>query len=231
MPKIIIETSTLSFLKKLSANNQRDWFNANKDQYERAKENTEHFIDALIAKMNAHDQLETPSGKKSLYRIYNDVRFSKDKSPYSPRFAGYLKRAKPLLRGGYYFWIRPGGTRVACGFSYPNADDLKRIRKDIESNHEDWYKLLKSKGIKLHFGNMMGEQVKTAPRGFSADHPAIDLLRYKQYWFERSFTDKEVLADDFLINVNKTYKSIRPFFDYVSEVLTTDLNGEPVFNK
>jgi uncharacterized protein (TIGR02453 family) len=231
VPKIIIEKPTLSFLKKLSANNERDWFNANKDQYEHAKENTEHFIDALIAKMNLHDQLETPSGKKSLYRIYNDVRFAKDKSPYSPRFAGYLKRAKPLLRGGYYFWIRPSGTRVACGFAYPNADDLKRIRQDIESNYEDWNKLLKSKGIQMHFGKMMGEQVKTSPRGFSSDHPAIDLLRYKQYWFERSFTDKEVLADDFLLTVNKTYRSIRPFFDYMSEILTTDINGESLLER
>jgi uncharacterized protein (DUF2461 family) len=76
---------------------------------------------------------------------------------------------------------------------------------------------------------MKGEQVKTTPKGFPKDHPAIDLLRYKQYWFEHSFTDKEVLADDFLINVNKTFKSIRPFFDYMSDVLTTNLDGEPLF--
>jgi uncharacterized protein (TIGR02453 family) len=229
--KTTIEKSTLHFLKTLSANNNRDWFNAHKNQYEQAKQNTEHFVDALIGKMNVHDQLETLSGKKCLYRIYNDVRFAKDKSPYNPRFAGYLKRAKPLLRGGYYFWIRPGGTRVACGFSYPNADDLKRIRQDIEANHDDWNTLLKSKNIRFYFGEMMGEQVKTAPRGFSADHPAIGLLRFKQYWFERTFSDKEVLANDFLLNVNKTYKSIRPFFDYVSEVLTTDLNGESLLRR
>jgi uncharacterized protein (TIGR02453 family) len=224
----VIQKSTLDFLRKLSANNNRDWFQSHKQQYEAAKVNAEVFVDALVSRMNVHDQLETPSGKKSLYRIYNDVRFSKDKSPYNPRFAGYLKRSKPLLRGGYYFWIRPGGTRVGCGFTYPNADDLKRIRQDIEMNHEDWNKLLKSKAIRSHFGQMTGEQVKTVPRGFSIDHPAINLLRYKQFWFERSFTDQEVMAEDFLIEVNNTYKSIRPFFDYVSYVLTTDLNGEPL---
>ena len=225
---ITIEKSTLGFLKKLSANNNREWFNAHKGEYERAEENAEQFVDALIRKMNVHDRLETPSGRKSLYRIYNDVRFAKDKSPYNPRFAGYLKRSKPFLRGGYYFWIRSGGTHIACGFSYPNPNDLKRIRQDIERNYPDWNKLLKSKSIPSNFGKMKGEQVKTAPRGFQPDHPAIALLRYKQFWFEHSFTNKEVLAPDFLINVNKTFKSIRPFFDYMSEVLTTDLNGESV---
>ena len=223
-----IEKSTLDFLKKLSKNNDRDWFNARKDQYLQAQENVEQFMEGLMAKMNTHDRLETVSGKKSLYRIYNDVRFSKDKSPYNPRFAGYLKRTKPLLRGGYYIWIKPGGSRVGCGFSYPNADDLKRIRQDIEANYEDWNKILKSKSIKTNFGKMGGEQVKTTPRGFEADHPAIDLLRFKQFWFERSFTDKEVLAPSFLTNVNNTFKSIRPFFDYMSDVLTTDMNGEPL---
>lgn len=225
----MIQKSTLLFLKKLSVNNDRDWFNTNKDQYIHAKENVEGFLDALIAKMNVHDQIETLSGKKSLYRIYNDVRFSKDKTPYSPRFSGYLKRNKPLLRGGYYFWIKPGNSRVACGFSYPNPEDLKRIRMDIERNYDDWNKILKSKAMKSAFGTMLGDQVKTVPRGFDKDHPAIDLLRYKQYWFEHSFSDKEVLDKDFLNQVNKTYKTIRPFFDYVSDVLTTDLNGESIF--
>lgn len=224
----IVEKTTFDFLKKLSTNNDRDWFNVHKAQYEKAKENVEQFMDALIAKMNTHDRLETLSGKKSLYRIYNDVRFAKDKSPYNPRFAGYMKRSKPQLRGGYYIWIAPGVTRVGCGFSYPNADDLKRIRLDISANPGDWRKMLRSKAITSNFGEMIGEQVKTTPRGFSADDPAIDLLRFKQYWFERSFTDREALSPGFLLQVNQTYKSIRPFFDYMSDVLGTDMNGEPI---
>lgn len=224
----IILPSTFDFLKKLSKNNNRDWFNGHKDQYLKAKENMELFIDDLIAKMNVHDQIETPSGKKSLYRIYNDVRFSENKTPYNPRFAGYMRRVKPMNRGGYYFWIKPGGTRLGCGFTYPNPEDLKRIRQDIAINYEDWNRLLKSKGIRSTFGVMLGEQVKTAPRGYDITHPAIDLLRYKQYWFEHAFTDKEVMAKDFVVHLNKTFKAIRPFFDYMSEVLTTDLNGESI---
>ncbi|HEY9004539.1 MAG TPA: DUF2461 domain-containing protein [Ohtaekwangia sp.] len=224
-----IKKSTLDFLKKLSFNNDRDWFNEHKDQYELAKENVEAFMDALILKMSAHDQLETPSGKKSLYRIYNDVRFSKDKAPYNPRFAGYLKRTKPLLRGGYYIRIKPGESRIACGFLFPNADDLKRIRQDITANYTDWKKLLNDKTIQKHFGLLQGEQVKTTPRGFSSDDPAIALIRYKQFWFERKFKDSEVIAADFLVNVNNSYKAIRPFFDYMSDLLTTDSNGESLY--
>lgn len=229
MHEYIVQKTTLNFLKKLAANNDRDWFNEHKDQYEKAKGDAEAFMDALIAKMNTHDQLETPSGKKSLFRIYNDVRFSKSKAPFNPRFAAHLKRSKPLLRGGYYIRLRPGDSRVACGFMFPNADDLKRIREDIAANYTDWKKLLKSKAIVQNFGQMQGQQLKTTPKGFSSSDPAIELLRYKQFWFERKFTDREVLADDFLNTVNATFKAIRPFFDYMSELLTTDANGESLF--
>jgi uncharacterized protein (TIGR02453 family) len=224
-----IKKSTLTFLKDLSVNNNRDWFNANKHRYEEAKLNAEQFMEALIAEMNKHDVIDTPTGKKSLYRIYNDVRFAKDKAPYNPRFFGYLKRVKPMLRGGYYIWIKPGASRIGCGFLHPNADDLKRIREDISSNYSDWKKLLKAKPIVTNFGAMIGDQVKTVPRGFSIDDPAVELLRFKQFWFEHSFTDREVLAPDFVSNVNKTYKGIRSFFDYVSDLLTTDSNGISLF--
>ncbi|MEZ5024902.1 MAG: DUF2461 family protein, partial [Chitinophagales bacterium] len=107
---------------------------------------------------------------------------------------------------------------------------LLRLRQDIDYNHEDWKKIINAKGIKNTFGAMRGEQVKTAPRGFPKDHDAIELLRYKQYWFECDFTDKEVMAPDFANKMNKTYKAIRPFFDYTSMVLTTDLNGELIIH-
>jgi uncharacterized protein (TIGR02453 family) len=192
-----IEKSTLDFLKALSRNNDRDWFQKNKNRYTDSHANVSSWLDELIGEMNKHDRIQTKSGKESLYRIYNDVRFSADKTPYNPRFAGHLKRVKPTLRGGYYFWIKPGESRVGCGFTYPNSEDLLRIRQDIDVNFLEWRKLLKAKKIQSVFGDMQGDHVKTAPKGFSKDHPAIELLRYKQYWFERSFTDQEVLAKDF----------------------------------
>jgi uncharacterized protein (TIGR02453 family) len=225
----VIHPSTLKFLQELSSHNNREWFNEHKRQYELAKENVEQFLDGLIGRMNEHDQLETLSGKKSLYRIHNDLRFSPEKAPYNPRFAAYLKRTKPFLRGGYYLWIKPGGSRVGCGFAAPNAMDLKRIREDIVANHPAWRQLLALEALKKTFGSMSGERVKTAPRGFSNDDPAIDLLRYKQFWFEHAFTDEEATAPDFLLQIDETFRVIRPFFDHLSEVLTTDGNGESLY--
>ena len=221
----MIEKSTFQFLKNLLKNNNREWFLKNKDKYLIAQANAQQFFDALIKKMNEHDRIQTVSGKEALYRIYNDVRFSKDKTPYNPRFAGNLRRQKPELRGGYYVWIKPDNCRIGCGFTYPNAEDLLRIRKDISINYTDWKKILNAKALKNTFGEMQGEKVKTAPKRFPKDHPAIKLLRYKQFWFERSFSNAEVLSPSFLKEVDTSFRKIRPFFNYMSEVLTTTTNG------
>lgn len=223
-----IPASVFYFLKELSKNNNRDWFAKHKDRYIKEHECMIAFADALLAEMNRHDHIETPSGKRSLYRIYKDTRFSKDKTPYKNNFSGGFRRATKKLRGGYYFHIQQGNTYVAGGFFGPNPEDLKRIREDIARNYEDWRKLFADKSFKQTFNKLQGEQVQTSPKGFSKDHPAIDLLRYKQFILKHSFTDKEVLAPGFLEQVNKTFKSMRPFFNYMSEVLTTDLNGVEV---
>lgn len=221
-----LSKSSLQFLKALAENNNRDWFNEHKNSYINAYKNVSDFVDALILEMNKHDVLENSSGKKSLYRIYNDVRFSKDKSPYNARFAFSLQRATKLRRGGYYMNIKPGNSFLACGFFAPNPADLKRIRVDIEHNYKEWNKLLNKKSIKENFGSLRGEKVLTAPKGFSIDHPAIELLRHKQFIFRHEFKDKELTAENFLQTVNSLFKAIRPFFDYMSDVLTTDANGE-----
>jgi len=221
-----IQPSTLGFLKNLANNNNRAWFAEHKDQYLAAQSNMITFIDDLILAMNKHDELETESGKKNLFRIYNDVRFSKDKSPYNPRFAFSLKRATKLKRGGYYMNIKPGNCFLACGFFALNADDLKRIRQDIDYNYPEWNSILQSKSIKSTFGALQGDTVVTAPRGYTAEHEAIALLRHKQFIVRHHFTDDEVISPDFLKQVNMMYKNVRPFFDYMSSVLTTDANGE-----
>jgi uncharacterized protein (TIGR02453 family) len=221
-----IHPSTLKFLKELAKHNDRDWFTARKQSYLDAQENVCCFIDELIIEMNKHDQLDHTSGKKSLYRIYNDVRFSKDKSPYNVRFAFSLSRATKLRRGGYYVIIKPGASYLSCGFFAPNPADLSRIRADISQNYGQWNKILRSKTIASNFDPLAGDQVTTAPRGFDSRHPAIALLRHKQFILRHYFTDAEVVSPDFLKTVNKTFKAVRPFFDYMSEVLTTDLNGE-----
>jgi uncharacterized protein (TIGR02453 family) len=225
MATVAIKKESYNFLKTLSKNNNRDWFNSHKDQYLLAHENIIQFADALLALMNKHDKIETESGKKSLFRIYKDVRFSKDKTPYSCRWAGGFQRATKKLRGGYYFHLEPGNSFLAGGFWGPEPHDLKRIREDISLNHKEWKKLFADKTLKNEFGGIAGEQLGSAPRGFAKDDPAIDFLRYKQFILKHTFTDAEVCSPDFAKKMNDLFKKMRPFLDYMSDVLTTDGNG------
>jgi uncharacterized protein (TIGR02453 family) len=225
MNKINLQSSSLEFLRRLKKNNHRDWFNKNKDWYLREREAIEKFADALLLLMNKHDTIETPSGKKCLHRIYRDIRFSKEKTPYKYNWSGSFKRATKARRGGYYFHIESGNSFVAGGFWAPEPADLKRMRDEISANHKQLLKILKGKPFIDTFGNLQGEKIRTSPKGFSSDDPAIDLIRFKQFLLIKKFTDKEVLSADFIVQANDTFKRMRPFFNYMSEALTTDLNG------
>lgn len=224
----MLQKSTLEFLSSLAKNNNRDWFQANKSVFEKAQKNAADFADELLAKMNKHDNIDTESGKKSLFRIYKDTRFSADKTPYKTHFGMRFSRATAQLRGGYYFHLEPGNSFVGGGFFAPNPEDLKRIREDIVINYEEWNEILNEPHFVKTFGNLRGDEVKTAPKGFDKDHPAIDLLRKKQFILKHSFTDKEVLDPNFVTKLDETFQAFRPFFDYMSEVLTTDANGESI---
>lgn len=220
-----ITKDSLTFLDTLKANNDREWFNANKDQYLKQHQNIIEFADDLLEKLNKHDNIETPSGKKSLFRIYRDVRFSKDKSPYKTNWAGGFKRATKHLRGGYYFHIEPDNVFVGGGFWAPNKEDLQRIREDIVTDADELKAILDSKDFKDAFGELEGEQLKTSPKGFDKEHPDIDLLRYKQFIVSKKFSKEEALSKDFSKMVDDTFKKMRPFFDYMSVSVTTDANG------
>jgi uncharacterized protein (TIGR02453 family) len=222
---VVIKKDSLDFLTDLSQNNNREWFNAHKNRYLEAQGNIIDFADALLAEMNKHDHIETPSGKKSLFRIYKDVRFSKDKTPYNSHWSASFKRATNKLRGGYYFRIEPGNSGLVGGFWGPDAEDMKRIRQDIDANYPAWNAMLGEKTIAETFGSLYGEQLGSAPRGYEKDHPVIDLLRHKQFMLRHLFSDEEVLSPGFVFKINETFKKMRPFLDFMSEVLTTDANG------
>jgi uncharacterized protein (TIGR02453 family) len=220
-----IPSSSFNFLNALKENNHREWFNANKAVFQKEQQLIETFAEQLLQELNKHDQIETPSGKNSLHRIYRDTRFSKDKTPYKVNWSGSFRRATKYRRGGYYFHLEPGDSFIAGGFWAPNAQDLKRIRDDIAFDPAPLRKILSSKPFVSTFEALQGEQLKTTPKGFEAMHEAIDLLRYKQFLLIKKFTDQEVLSEHFLKEANLTFKNMRPFFDYMSEVLTTDING------
>ena len=222
---MVIQKDTLAFLTDLSTNNNREWFNNHKGRYTTAHDNMIAFADELLAAMNTHDTIENVSGKNSLHRIYKDVRFSKDKTPYNNHWGGSFKRATNKLRGGYYFHIAPGHSFLGGGFWGPNPDDMRKIRQDIDYNYPDWQKLLHGKTLVDTFGKLTGEQLSSAPRGYAKDHPAIELLRYKQFLLRHPFTDEDVLSQNFVQQVNSVFKKMRPFLNFMSEVLTTDANG------
>jgi len=221
-----IPASSLEFLKVLKENNNRDWFNAHKEEYTEQQLIIETFAEGLLEELNVNDVIETLSGKKSLHRIYRDTRFSKEKIPYKTNWAGNFKRAGKQRRGGYYFHIAAGNSFIGGGFQQPNAQDLKRIREEISLDAAPLRKILSSKSFLDTFETLKGEQVKTTPKGFAADNEAIDLLRYKQFLLIKRFTDEEVLKPSFIKEASQTFKNMRPFFDYMTEVLTTDVNGE-----
>ena len=221
-----ISNTTLNFLKELKVNNNRDWFNENKPAFQVEQVKAKEFYNALLEQLKTHDEIES----LKIFRIYRDVRFSKDKTPYKPHFAGNFVRGTKRLRGGYYLRIRPGESFLAGGFWEPNKDDLLRIRKEFEMDASEMREIIEHKTFVKHFGKLQGNSLKTAPRGFDKEHPDMDIIRMKQFIVTREFTDEEVLGPDFLQEIDKSYKAMRPYFDYMSEILTTDLNGVSIID-
>ncbi len=220
----MISKELFQFLKDLKQNNTREWFNNHKPIFQHHQKEVKVFYQAVEDRLLQTDQIE----KHKVFRIYRDVRFSKDKTPYKTRFAGYFIRATKELRGGYYLNIEPGNCIVGGGFYGPEPDDLKRIRKEFEQDDSEMRAILNEPTFKSIFGGLQGEEVKSAPRGFNPAHPAIDLIRKKQFYVFRKFTDKEVQSPNFIEEVVETFLAIRPYFDYMSAVLTTNMDGESV---
>lgn len=215
----------LSFLKELKQHNDRSWFAKNKTRYEKIHREVKIFFQELYEELQKTDSIS----QFHMHRIYRDLRFSKDKTPYKTHFRLHLGRAKPLLRGGYYLNIEPGNSVASGGFRDPNSKDLLRIRKAFVYDVEAIRAVLDEQPFKKYFGQLRGAELITTPKGFDVAHPARDLLKKKQFIARRLFTDDEVVEGNFLKEVTKTFKALRPFFDYMSEVLTTDDNGAPLY--
>jgi uncharacterized protein (TIGR02453 family) len=220
------EKSTFKYLQALEANNNREWFAAEKETYLKAQQNAKDVFADIHLKLQKQDEIE----KSKMMRIYRDVRFSKDKTPYKVHFANSYARLGKDLRGGYFLRIRLGASFLAGGFWEPSKEDLFRIRKEIELDASEIKEVLKEKSFKKYFGGKFESfsELKTAPRGFDKEHPDVALLRKKGFIASRSFTDEEVLSPDFADEVTKSFQAMRPFFNLFSDILTTNLNGESV---
>lgn len=226
MQKPIITKEIFNFLKDLEKNNNREWFTENKSTFKSLETDVKTFFSAAMDNLKQHDEIE----KMKIFRIYRDVRFSKDKTPYKTHFGGSFARAGARLRGGYYIHLKPSDSFIATGFWEPNKEDLLRIRKELELDADEFRKVIGGKKFKTVWGDLVGDEVKTAPKGFNKEHSNIDLIKKKQYIFVRKFSDKEVLSQNFAKQIDDSFKAIRPYFDLMSDVLTTNLNGESLLD-
>lgn len=214
-----------TLLEEIAKNNNKPWFTENKPRIDADFTEVKGFFKSVFDEMAAVDEVEL----FHVHRLYRDVRFSKDKTPYKTYFGLHIGRKKPLLRGGYYLNVEPGKSFVGGGFWEPNKDDLLRIRKEIALDDSELREIITNPVFVQAFGGLVGEELKTAPKGFDKEHPAIDLLRKKQFLVMRSFTDEEMIQPGFIKEVIQTFEAMKPFFDYMSEVLTTDVNGVSLY--
>ena len=218
-----------TFFEELKKNNNRDWFNTNKSRYHESVVNPMgEYITSIAPQLESISPFYIADPRAhggSMFRIYRDTRFSKDKTPYKTNWGGGLKREGAENRGGYYYQVGPKGSFVMGGFFGPNKEDLLHIRKQIDQDSDQLRDILSSKQFKNFFGTLNGSMLKTAPRGFEKDSPNIDLLRYKSFTLRHDFTENEVNSKDFPRIMSHAFQQMRPFFDYMSEILTTDLNG------
>jgi uncharacterized protein (TIGR02453 family) len=218
-----IPRDIFSFFIRLNKNNNREWFTVHKAEFKTLENEVKQFYNQLFQQLNTHDKVD----QLKIFRVYRDVRFSKDKTPYKTHIGGSFHRKKPERRGAYYVHIQPNNESfIATGFWQPQKDDLFRIRKEFEMDASEIRNIITNKKFKSVWGDLVGDEVNIAPKGFDKDHENIDLIKKKTYIFTRKFTDQEVISKDFLFTVNNSFKAIRPFFNYMSDVLTTNLNGE-----
>lgn len=212
---------TLAFLKKLKTNNNKEWFDKNKEVYLAAKDEFESAISNIIKGVTKFDKKISPElkAKDCTFRIYKDVRFSKDKSPYKTNFGASINPGgKKSLIAGYYLHIEPGAAFLAGGVYQPEPDLLNGIRQEIDYNPDSLVKILKSASFKKYFKGLdEADKLKTAPKGFEKDHPHIELLKNKHFVVSYPISDKELSGKDFQNTVLSGFKAMQPFLEYLRE--------------
>jgi uncharacterized protein (TIGR02453 family) len=219
-----INSKVFQFFSKLAKNNNRKWFECRKTEFKALESEVKIFVKEIESALQEHDKIE----KAKIFRIYRDIRFSKNKSPYKTHFGMAFHREKPPLRGGYYIHLEPNNSFLGVGFWGPSAADLFRIRKELEVDAAELREIMADPTFKSYWGTLQGDEVKTAPKGFNKEHPNIDLIKKKQYTFHHRLSDQQVFDHNFSELIDDHFQNIRPYFDYMSSVLTTDLNGESI---
>src|SRR5258706_1627722 len=213
----------LKFLQSIAKNNDRAWFEKNKPAYLQAKEGFDQFLEKLLEELVKFEEgLAGLNPKKLAFRIYRDVRFSKDKRPYKVNMgAGFSPGGKMIQEPGYYLHIEPGNKSLLAGGLYmPDANNLAKIRQEIDYNTERVFKNLDDRKFKKLFPSLGDfDKLKTAPKGYVKDHPHIELLKHKSFIVSHPFSDKEVKDKKFAKHVAETAKIIKPLNDFLKDAI------------
>lgn len=218
----MIEQKTLDFLAGLRENNNRDWFEANRKRYEAGKKDAEQAVAKLLLGCAGFDaSLQGLEAKGMMFRIFKDVRFSKDKSPYKTNLGAWMNGGgKNSMNAGYYFHIEPGDRSFLAGGSYmPPANVLKAIREAIDYDIEGMRDILAEKQFVKYFGTLGGETLRSAPKGYDKDHPAIDLLKHKSFVVTHPVTDKELTSPGFVSKAVEVYKAMYPLTVFLNRAI------------
>ncbi len=213
--------AVLQFLTRLKKNNNRQWFEQNRGQYEQAMGQFELLVGRLIAGLGKVVDLQGVSPRDCIMRIYRDVRFSKDKSPYKTGLgAGIVPGGRKSGRLGFHLHLAPNGTTMTAGGLWdPTPEQLSRFRQAISQDAGPFKKILGSSRFKRHFGALAGDKLKAAPQGYPAAHPEIELLRHKQVCVMESFDDEVVASPAFPVLVLESLKAMQPFVDYLDQLV------------
>ncbi len=213
--------SVFTFLKKLESNNNRDWFEKNKNNYLKAKEDFEIFVQEIINGISKFDKKISPDtkAKDCTFRIYKDVRFSKDKTPYKNNMGASINpggKKSPIP--GYYFHVQPNSSFIAGGVWMPEPEVLNAIRQEIDYNSKPLLKILNSASFKKYYKKLDDDgALKTAPKGYDKEHPLIDLLRNRHFIVSHTFGNKQILDKNAAKEIVAGFKAMHPFLEYLRE--------------
>lgn len=215
-----MQKATFDFLGDLKKNNKKEWFEANRQRYETARNDFLDFIEGLLKELTKIEPaLKTLEARDCMFRINRDVRFSKDKTPYKTTFGAEIKPGgRKSARAGYFIKVGPGGqTAVAGGMHGLEPKTLAKIRAAIGKDAKPLRKILDAATFKKEFGELHGERLKTVPKGFPKDHPDLDLLQLKGFFAVHEFSDKEAVAGDFPKAATARFKAMKPLNDYLNK--------------
>lgn len=204
----------LVFLNELKSNNNREWFDLNRERYQKIKILFEEKVNSLIGEISLFDpSIGLPAAKDSIFRIFRDVRFSKDKLPYKTNVGAFIANGGRKSPGaGYYLHIEPGASMVGGGIYMPMPDVLKKVRQEIYFDAVGFKKLIEGKNFKKTFGALSDfDKLKRPPKDFDATFPDVDLLMYKSYTVMHPLSDDVVLSDKFSRKVAEACSTMTEF--------------------